>query len=90
MFSVAGKMVCVTTFDEPFKASFKVPAEEFEEYCSREGFMPAPYMARAQWVQVSNTAGLSKAEWQKFIEKSYLLVTAKLTKKQKADLGIGT
>lgn len=81
-------MFCVTTFDEPFKASFKVPDEQFEELCNREGFSPAPYLARAKWVQVSNEAGLSKEEWRNFLQQSYALVAAKLTKKQRAELGI--
>ena len=87
-FSIGGKMFCVTSFDEPFKASFKVPDEDFEELCNREGFVPAPYMARAKWVLVSNNASLSKKEWETFVEQSYNLVKSKLTKKQRELLGI--
>ena len=88
VFSVGGKMFCVTSFEEPFKASFKVPDEAFEELCSRQGFEPAPYMARAKWVLVSNEAGLSKAEWEAYVQNSYDLVKSKLTKKLRNDLGI--
>ncbi|MDQ3277972.1 MAG: MmcQ/YjbR family DNA-binding protein [Bacteroidota bacterium] len=85
-FSVGGKMFCVTSFEEPFKASFKVPDETFEELSSRPGYVPAPYMARAKWVLVSNKAGLSRQEWENHVGQSYALVKAKLTKKQKKDL----
>ena len=88
VFSIGGKMFCVTSFEEPFKASFKVPDETFEELCNREGFSPAPYLARARWVQVVNEAHLSKEEWKAFVQTSYGLVAAKLTKKQKAELRI--
>ncbi len=88
VFSIGGKMFCVTSFDEPFKASFKVPDESFEELCYREGIIPAPYLARARWVQVTNDAGFSKAEWQHFIAQAHQLIAAKLTKKQKSELGI--
>ncbi len=88
VFSVGGKMFCVTSFDEPFKASFKVADESFEELCNREGFIPAPYLARAKWVLVSNEARLVKNEWENFIKQSYSLVAAKLTKKQRTELGI--
>jgi predicted DNA-binding protein (MmcQ/YjbR family) len=50
VFSVGGKMFCVAALDAPFKCSFKVSDEEFEELSVLEGFQPAPYMARAKWV----------------------------------------
>src|SRR5215211_312207 len=83
VFSVGEKMFCVTSFDEPFKASFKVPDDIFEEMCNREGFIPAPYMARAKWVLASDDAGLSKKDWETFVAQSYELVKQKLTKKQR-------
>ena len=67
VFSIGGKMFCVTSFEEPFKASFKVPDAVYEELCIREGFTSAPYLARAKWVLVSNEAGLSKQEWDLFL-----------------------
>jgi predicted DNA-binding protein (MmcQ/YjbR family) len=88
VFSIGGKMFCVTTFEEPFKASFKVPDEQFGELCNREGFIPAPYLARAKWVQAMNEAHLSREEWKVFVQTSYALVAAKLTRKQKAELGL--
>ncbi len=87
-FSVGGKMFCVAALDGPFKVSFKVPAENFEELCNQPGIIPAPYMARAQWVQVSSATQFSKTEWQAYITQSYNLVKAKLTKKLRTELGI--
>ncbi len=58
VFSVGDKMFCVTSFEEPFKCSFKVANEAFEEMSCREGFIPAPYLTRAKWVLVSNDAKL--------------------------------
>ena len=88
VFSVGGKMFCVIGLEPPFRCSFKVKDEEFDELSVREGFMPAPYMARAKWVAVSDEARLSKKEWETFIRQSYELVKAKLTKKLKQELGI--
>ena len=88
VFSVGDKMFCATSFEEPFKCSFKVPDEAFDELSVREGFIPAPYLARAKWVLVSNDARLSKQEWQAFLKKSYELVASKLTKKQRQVLKI--
>lgn len=88
VFKIGGKMFCVTSFDEPFKASCKVPDELFEELCNHKGMIPAPYLARAKWVLVSSGAGLTKAEWERMIARSYMLVAAKLTKKQKTEIGV--
>jgi predicted DNA-binding protein (MmcQ/YjbR family) len=87
-FSVASKMFCVTALDPPFKASFKVHDDEFEELSNAEGFMPAPYMARAKWVLVTDPARLSKKEWEQYIKQSYELVKAKIPKKIIKELGI--
>jgi predicted DNA-binding protein (MmcQ/YjbR family) len=88
VFSVGGKMFCVAGLEQPFKSSFKVEDETFEDLCNREGFTPAPYMARAKWVLVGPEAKLNKKEWESFIRKSYELVKAKLTKKVRKELKI--
>lgn len=88
VFSVGGRMFCVAALEPPFKVSFKVPDETYEELSQRDGFIPAPYMARAKWVQVLRPEVLSRAEWEAFIHQSYELVKAKLTKKMRGELGI--
>lgn len=88
VFSVGGRMFCMIALDPPFKCSFKVPDEEFEELSSREGFIPAPYMARAKWVQVSSPTRLHSREWEASLRQSYELVKAKLTKKARTELGL--
>jgi predicted DNA-binding protein (MmcQ/YjbR family) len=88
VFSVGSKMFCVTSLEPPFTCSFKVSDKEFEELTTREGFLPAPYMARAKWVLVTKPSILHKKEWEKFIEQSYELVKARLTKKIRMELGI--
>ena len=87
-FSVGGKMYCVAALDPPFKCSFKVTDEEFEELSNTDGFMPAPYMARAKWVLVTNPSKLNKKDWEQYIRNSYELVKKKLTKKVGEQLGI--
>lgn len=88
VFSVGGKMFCVSSLDMPFKCSFKVMDEEFEELSNADGFMPAPYMARAKWVLVTKPAKLNKKEWDHYVRQSYELVKLKLTKKRREELGI--
>src|ERR1700741_2028905 len=80
-FSVADKMYCATGLNPPLSVAFKVPDDDFEEISQTEGFMPAPYMARAKWVLVTAPDKLSKKEWEAYINNSYELVKAKLPKK---------
>ena len=88
VFSVADKMFCITSFEEPLTFSFKVGDDVFEETCCREGFIPAPYLARAKWVLVSGDARLSLKDSEQFIKNSYNLVISKLSKKQRSLLEI--
>lgn len=81
-FCVAGKMFLLLGLDEtPTTASFKVSDEEFDEISSREGFKPAPYMAKNKWVKVDNINRMSNQEWQQRTKDSYEIVRAKLPKK---------
>lgn len=88
VFSIGDKMFCVASLEPPFKCSFKVPDDEFEELSVQQGFVPAPYMARAKWVLVKQPSVLHKKEWEAYIKQSYELVKAKLTKKLRASLSI--
>lgn len=87
-FLVAGKMFCVTGLDQPHKLAFKVQDEIFEELSTSDGFIPAPYMARAKWVMVQNMSRLPKKDWEKYILQSYSLVKNKLPKRLLKELGI--
>src|SRR5688572_19604080 len=87
-FSVGGKMFAVAGLEAPFQCSMKVQDEEFEELSSREGFMPAPYMARNKWVLVTDATKWNKKEWEQHLLQSYEMVKSKLTKKLKTELGI--
>jgi predicted DNA-binding protein (MmcQ/YjbR family) len=89
VFSVGGKMFCVAGLNQsPTTASFKVTDEEFEEMCDRDGFKPAPYVAKYKWVWIEDISKMKKAEWKKYIRQSYDLVKAKLPSKVKKQLGI--
>ena len=88
-FNIGGKMFLVTSPDNiPNSASFKASDEEFDEYCNKKGFIPAPYMARHKWVHLDDIKRLSKKQWEKAITTSYELLSAKLTVKLKKEIGI--
>ena len=87
-FCVGGKMFCISSLEPPYKVSFKVPVEDFEEMCNQPGIIPAPYLARAQWIMTSSSSQFSRKEWEAHLTASYNLVKSKLTKKQRTELGI--
>jgi predicted DNA-binding protein (MmcQ/YjbR family) len=86
-FSIGNKMFCVVGLQTPSSASFKVRDDEFDEMSSRDGLVPAPYVARYKWVLVTDLNKLSKKEWEYYIKQSYDLVRSKLPKKVLKDLG---
>jgi predicted DNA-binding protein (MmcQ/YjbR family) len=87
-FCVGEKMFCVTSLEPPHTFSFKVPDSEFDELSATEGFKPAPYLARAKWVLVTDSSKLNKGDLTNYLRQSYHLIKAKLTKKQRKDLGL--
>jgi predicted DNA-binding protein (MmcQ/YjbR family) len=89
VFSVGAKMFCVVGLDQkPVSASFKVADEHFDDMCSREGFKPAPYMARHKWVWVDDINRMKKKEWTLVIQQSDEIVKEKLPAKLKKELGL--
>lgn len=87
-FCVGNKMFCVANLEPPHTFSFKVTDAEFEELSQAEGFKPAPYMARAKWVLVTDSSKLSRKELKNYLQQSYDLITAKFSRRQRKDLGI--
>ena len=90
VYSIGGRMFCVACVDSHHSAtvSFKVDDDLFLSMSDRSGFIPAPYMARAKWVQVTDLKKVSDAELKALIRRSYELVAMKLTKKMRAALGL--
>jgi predicted DNA-binding protein (MmcQ/YjbR family) len=86
-FRISGKIFAVTVL-EPAKVwlSFKCSAENFAELTERAGIIPAPYMARAQWVALETKDALPKQELASLLRESYELVFAKLPKKTREAL----
>jgi predicted DNA-binding protein (MmcQ/YjbR family) len=68
--------------------SFKVDPHRFLELTGIAGIEPAPYLARAQWVQVKDPKALPLAELKALVTRSHALIAAKLTRKQRDALGL--
>ncbi len=87
-FCVGSKIFCVANLEPPHYFSFKVREEEFDELSQSEGFDPAPYLARAKWVQVTDSSRLSRASLINYLKQSYDLIKLKIPRKMKEELGL--
>ncbi|MFZ6649189.1 MmcQ/YjbR family DNA-binding protein [Undibacterium sp. TJN25] len=89
VFSVGDKMFAATSHDKERERgfSFKVDRERFLELTDRPGIIPAPYLARAGWVRVTDINSLDDAEARALLQRSYELVFAKLTKIKQKEIG---
>ena len=89
-FKVDGKLFVVAAMEMvPQRVSFKCTPENFAELCERPGIIPAPYMARAQWVSLERLNALPDAELREMISESYRLVWERLPMKRRAELESG-
>ena len=80
-FKVAGKMFAHTVLEvAPVWLSFKASPENFAELTERAGVIPAPYLARAQWVALETKDALPLDELSRLLRESYDLVVGKLPK----------
>jgi predicted DNA-binding protein (MmcQ/YjbR family) len=87
LFKVGGKMFAVAPL-EPASVclSFKASPENFVELTERAGIIPAPYLARAQWVALESRDVLTLEELARLLRESYELIAAKLPKKTREGL----
>ena len=88
VFKVAGKMFLILSLDEEIVETigFKCSPADFARLTAMDGIIPAPYLARASWVQLEDPAALSTAEVQEQIRRSYALVWDKLPRKTRLAL----
>ena len=87
-FCVGGKMFAAVNLEPPHQLGFKCTAENFAELTEREGIVPAPYLARAMWVQESQLGEvLERPELAQLLRSAYDLVVAKLPKSKRPGAG---
>jgi predicted DNA-binding protein (MmcQ/YjbR family) len=87
LFKVGGKMFALAAL-EPGKVwlSFKASPESFAELTERPGIIPAPYLARAQWVGLETQDALRLDELAQLLRESYDLIFSKLPKSKQERL----
>lgn len=80
-------MFAVTPLEPaPVCLSFKASPENFAELTERPNIIPAPYLARAQWVALQTRDALPPVELSLLLRDSYDMIVAKLPKKTREAL----
>lgn len=85
---LGGKVFCLLT-ESGGEIWLKVSELAFELMGEMEGIRPAPYFARAGWVAVAPNSPLSEAELRAYMAEAHRLVAGKLSRKLRAELGLG-
>ena len=88
--SIGGKMFAMTSLGGGGKVvlSFAAEPERFAELVEVEGIIPAPYLARANWVGLERWDVLRTAELQELLRDARALIFEKLPPRTKAVLAM--
>ena len=89
VFKVGGKMFAVAPTEvAPVQLSFKSSPENYVDLCERSGVIPAPYLARAQWVSLETMSAIGDTELKELLAESHRLVWERLPKKLREELDL--
>ncbi len=85
---VGGKMFAVVALEpqDDVVLSFKATAEQFYELQEWPDIVPAPYLARSQWLALERFDAVRDDELRELLATSYRLVYEKLPKRLKEEL----
>lgn len=86
-YKVGGKMFVIVGGEGG--VSFKVSDIAYEVLTEEGRARPAPYMARAKWVNLPDPSAWPDDELAEHFAIAHSIIAAKLTRKLKAELGLG-
>src|ERR1700732_158722 len=87
VFKIGEKMYAVVALEPgDHWLAFKCTPEEFSALVERPEIVPAPYLARAQWVALETYNALPTGEIKRLLSQAYSLIFAKLSKRLQARL----
>ncbi len=91
VFKVGGKMFAAMGPPEmrPQTLSFKTAPDSFAILTGAKNIIPAPYLARAQWVQLARLDALGAKELKAYLARAHAIVASGLPRKKRAELGMG-
>ncbi len=89
VYKVGGKMFAAMGPPEmkPGALSFKTGDDSFAILTEEKDIVPAPYLARAKWVQLTRLDALDAKTLKGYLARAHAIVAGGLTKKKRAELG---
>ncbi|WP_321394708.1 MmcQ/YjbR family DNA-binding protein [Emcibacter sp.] len=91
VWKVGGRIFAVCSIwgdGEEQKISFKCSDLAYEVLCEKDGIVPAPYLAKAKWVQLATPEAMNDEDIRLHITDAYDIIRGKLTKAQRNELGL--
>ncbi|WP_169545057.1 MmcQ/YjbR family DNA-binding protein [Sneathiella aquimaris] len=91
VWKVGGKIFAICSHwgpGENQKISFKCKDLSYSILIEQEGIIPAPYLARAKWVQLTDPGCMSDDDIKVYIEEAWKIISNKLTKAKQRELGL--
>ncbi|MEO9970633.1 MAG: MmcQ/YjbR family DNA-binding protein [Hyphomonadaceae bacterium] len=94
VWKIGGKIFAIGGWNredvDTISVSFKVSPLSFEILSQQPGLRPAPYLASRgmKWIQRTSDEAMSDADFFDYLQESYRLVGAGLTKKLQRELGM--
>jgi len=92
VFKVGGKIFAILSPVEqrPQTLSFKASDDSFHILTQLPQIIPAPYLAKSQWVYLERLDALSTKELKAYLTRAHALIAAGLSKKKRVELGLLT
>jgi predicted DNA-binding protein (MmcQ/YjbR family) len=91
VWKIGGKIFAICSHwgkGEDQKISFKCSDLSYSILCEQDHIVPAPYLARAKWVQLTSNDAMSDEDICAYVAEAYTIVCKKLTKETRKELGI--
>ena len=91
VWKIGGKIFAICSHwgkGEEQKISFKCSDLSFSILIEQDYIMPAPYLARAKWVQLTHTKAMDDDDIKAYIKEAYSIICRKLTKAKRKETGI--
>jgi len=91
VYKVGGKIFAIAAAFGPHQGyayTFKVSEMSYELLIEQGMARPAPYLARAKWVQLTSGEAMSDRDLSAYIVQAHSLIAAKLTRAARKALGL--
>jgi len=90
VYKVGAKMFAVMRKPEAQQQSisFKASDDSFRILTEEEGIIPAPYLQRAEWVQLDRLTRMKPGELKAYLTRAHAIIASGLTKRTRAELGL--